>query len=73
MSILLRSLTDFCFLQVKKLIRYLDPNTHRKINFKDFCHGVFAIKGKKCTGYVNYVPRRHSREVAESCILPALL
>ncbi|XP_049416180.1 rab11 family-interacting protein 4A isoform X1 [Epinephelus fuscoguttatus] len=31
--------------KVKKLIRYLDPNTHRKINFKDFCHGVFAIKG----------------------------
>ncbi|XP_042361443.1 rab11 family-interacting protein 4A [Plectropomus leopardus] len=31
--------------KVKKLIRYLDPNTHGKINFKDFCHGVFAIKG----------------------------
>uniref|UniRef100_A0A667YVY2 RAB11 family interacting protein 4 (class II) a n=1 Tax=Myripristis murdjan TaxID=586833 RepID=A0A667YVY2_9TELE len=34
--------------EVKKLTRYLDPNAHGKINFKDFCHGVFAIKGKKC-------------------------
>uniref|UniRef100_A0A8C6UAL7 RAB11 family interacting protein 4 (class II) a n=1 Tax=Neogobius melanostomus TaxID=47308 RepID=A0A8C6UAL7_9GOBI len=24
----------------------LDPNAHGKINFKDFCHGVFAIKGE---------------------------
>ncbi|KAM8823914.1 rab11 family-interacting protein 4A [Synchiropus picturatus] len=31
--------------EVKKLTRYLDPNAHGKINFKDFCHGVFAIKG----------------------------
>lgn len=31
--------------QVKKLTRHLDPNSHGKINFKDFCHGVFAIKG----------------------------
>ncbi|XP_069033463.1 rab11 family-interacting protein 4A isoform X1 [Embiotoca jacksoni] len=31
--------------EVKKLTKYLDPNTHGKINFKDFCHGVFAIKG----------------------------
>ncbi|TKS92350.1 Rab11 family-interacting protein 4A [Collichthys lucidus] len=30
---------------VKKLTRYLDPNAHGRINFKDFCHGVFAIKG----------------------------
>uniref|UniRef100_A0A3B4VNI4 RAB11 family interacting protein 4 (class II) a n=1 Tax=Seriola dumerili TaxID=41447 RepID=A0A3B4VNI4_SERDU len=33
--------------EVKALTRYLDPNAHGKINFKDFCHGVFAIKGKK--------------------------
>uniref|UniRef100_A0AAQ5Y8V0 FIP-RBD domain-containing protein n=1 Tax=Amphiprion ocellaris TaxID=80972 RepID=A0AAQ5Y8V0_AMPOC len=33
--------------EVKKLTKYLDPNAHGKINFKDFCHGVFAIKGKK--------------------------
>uniref|UniRef100_A0A3B5AC44 Rab11 family-interacting protein 4A-like n=1 Tax=Stegastes partitus TaxID=144197 RepID=A0A3B5AC44_9TELE len=31
--------------EVKKLTKYLDPNAHGKINFKDFCHGVFAIKG----------------------------
>uniref|UniRef100_A0A672YX12 RAB11 family interacting protein 4 (class II) a n=1 Tax=Sphaeramia orbicularis TaxID=375764 RepID=A0A672YX12_9TELE len=31
--------------EVKKLTSYLDPNAHGKINFKDFCHGVFAIKG----------------------------
>ncbi|XP_034395953.1 rab11 family-interacting protein 4A isoform X2 [Cyclopterus lumpus] len=31
--------------EVKKLTRYLDPNAHGKVNFKDFCHGVFAIKG----------------------------
>ncbi|XP_020507266.1 rab11 family-interacting protein 4A isoform X1 [Labrus bergylta] len=31
--------------EVKKLTRYLDPNAHGRINFKDFCHGVFAIKG----------------------------
>ncbi|XP_039979924.1 rab11 family-interacting protein 4A [Xiphias gladius] len=31
--------------EVKALTSYLDPNAHGKINFKDFCHGVFAIKG----------------------------
>ncbi|XP_034567430.1 rab11 family-interacting protein 4A isoform X1 [Notolabrus celidotus] len=31
--------------EVKKLTRYLDPNAHGRINFKDFCHAVFAIKG----------------------------
>ncbi|XP_030646601.1 rab11 family-interacting protein 4A isoform X2 [Chanos chanos] len=31
--------------EVKKFAKYLDPNAHGKINFKDFCHGVFAIKG----------------------------
>lgn len=31
--------------EVKKLTSYLDPNADGKINFKDFCHGVFAIKG----------------------------
>uniref|UniRef100_A0AAX7TX54 Uncharacterized protein n=1 Tax=Astatotilapia calliptera TaxID=8154 RepID=A0AAX7TX54_ASTCA len=35
--------------EVKKLTRYLDPNAHGKINFKDFCHGVFAIKGETWT------------------------
>ncbi|KAF7647995.1 hypothetical protein LDENG_00163680, partial [Lucifuga dentata] len=32
-------------LNVKKLTSYLDPNAYGKINFKDFCHGVLAIKG----------------------------
>uniref|UniRef100_A0A8K9WMK6 RAB11 family interacting protein 4 (class II) a n=1 Tax=Oncorhynchus mykiss TaxID=8022 RepID=A0A8K9WMK6_ONCMY len=31
--------------EVKKLTKYLDPNSHGRINFKDFCYGVFAIKG----------------------------
>lgn len=47
--------TDCCLSQVKKLTRYLDPNAHGKINFKDFCHGVFAIKGRKCAVDVNDV------------------
>ncbi|KAM6193992.1 rab11 family-interacting protein 4 isoform 2-T2 [Sarcoramphus papa] len=31
--------------EVEKLAKYLDPNNLGRINFKDFCHGVFAIKG----------------------------
>ncbi|XP_075998810.1 rab11 family-interacting protein 4A [Genypterus blacodes] len=31
--------------EVKKLTSYLDPNAYGKVNFKDFCHGVLAIKG----------------------------
>uniref|UniRef100_A0A8C6U7H3 RAB11 family interacting protein 4 (class II) a n=1 Tax=Neogobius melanostomus TaxID=47308 RepID=A0A8C6U7H3_9GOBI len=31
--------------ELKRLSSLLDPNAHGKINFKDFCHGVFAIKG----------------------------
>ncbi|XP_056871683.1 rab11 family-interacting protein 4A isoform X1 [Takifugu flavidus] len=31
--------------EVKKLTKCLDPNAHGRINFKDFCHGVFAING----------------------------
>ncbi|MGH0162188.1 UNVERIFIED_CONTAM: hypothetical protein FKN15_042425 [Acipenser sinensis] len=30
---------------VQKLTKYLDPNELGQINFKDFCYGVFAIKG----------------------------
>ncbi|XP_055079531.1 rab11 family-interacting protein 4A [Periophthalmus magnuspinnatus] len=31
--------------EIKRLTSFLDPNAHGKINFRDFCHGVFAIKG----------------------------
>uniref|UniRef100_A0A8C5WMG7 RAB11 family interacting protein 4 n=1 Tax=Leptobrachium leishanense TaxID=445787 RepID=A0A8C5WMG7_9ANUR len=31
--------------EVEKLAKYLDPNDMGKINFKQFCHGVLAIKG----------------------------
>ncbi|KAL7850029.1 hypothetical protein SRHO_G00193780 [Serrasalmus rhombeus] len=31
--------------KVKKFAKFLDPDAHGRINFKDFCHGVFAIKG----------------------------
>ncbi|KAK2829176.1 hypothetical protein Q7C36_017166 [Tachysurus vachellii] len=31
--------------EMKKFAECLDPNANGKINFKDFCHGVFAIKG----------------------------
>uniref|UniRef100_A0A6Q2YD46 FIP-RBD domain-containing protein n=1 Tax=Esox lucius TaxID=8010 RepID=A0A6Q2YD46_ESOLU len=32
--------------EVKKLARCLDPDEQGMINFKGFCHGVLAIKGK---------------------------
>ncbi|KAM9843861.1 rab11 family-interacting protein 4A [Aulostomus maculatus] len=44
--------------EVKKLTRYLDPNAHGKINFKDFCHGVFAIKGCEEILKMDVGPRR---------------
>lgn len=31
---------------MKKLAKCLDPNAQVRINFKDFCHGVLAIKGR---------------------------
>ncbi|KAM6971879.1 rab11 family-interacting protein 4A-like [Aplochiton taeniatus] len=31
--------------EVKKLAKCLDPEAQGRINFKDFCHGVLAIKG----------------------------
>uniref|UniRef100_UPI003AAC4EC7 rab11 family-interacting protein 4B isoform X1 n=2 Tax=Centroberyx gerrardi TaxID=166262 RepID=UPI003AAC4EC7 len=31
--------------QVKKLAKCLDPHSHGRINFKDFCYGVLAMKG----------------------------
>ncbi|ERE67547.1 rab11 family-interacting protein 4 [Cricetulus griseus] len=30
---------------VEKLVKCLDPNDLGRINFKDFCRGVFAMKG----------------------------
>uniref|UniRef100_A0A8C4ZNK8 RAB11 family interacting protein 4 (class II) a n=1 Tax=Gadus morhua TaxID=8049 RepID=A0A8C4ZNK8_GADMO len=36
--------------EVKTLTKFLDPNAHGKINFKDFCHGVFAIKASAILG-----------------------
>lgn len=42
------------FFQVKKFAKYLDPNAHGRINFKDFCHGVFAIKGKRTVPLEQY-------------------
>uniref|UniRef100_A0A3B3DHW4 RAB11 family interacting protein 4 (class II) a n=1 Tax=Oryzias melastigma TaxID=30732 RepID=A0A3B3DHW4_ORYME len=47
--------------EVKKLTRHLYPNAHGKINFKDFCHAVFAIKG--CEGILKAAvgPRLVSR------------
>lgn len=38
------------FPQVEKLVKYLDPNDLGRINFKDFCRGVFAMKGKAFWG-----------------------
>uniref|UniRef100_A0A6Q2Z8H7 FIP-RBD domain-containing protein n=1 Tax=Esox lucius TaxID=8010 RepID=A0A6Q2Z8H7_ESOLU len=42
--------------QVKKLTKYLDPNAHGRINFKDFCYGVFAIKGSNWRQCVSSLP-----------------
>ncbi|KAG9466612.1 hypothetical protein GDO78_016356 [Eleutherodactylus coqui] len=33
--------------EVVKLVKYLDPHDLGRINFKDFCQGVLAIKGKQ--------------------------
>lgn len=38
------------FSQVEKLVKYLDPNDLGRINFKDFCRGVFAMKGEVIWG-----------------------
>jgi hypothetical protein len=38
------------FPQVEKLVKYLDPNDLGRINFKDFCRGVFAMKGEAIWG-----------------------
>ncbi|KAM8947665.1 rab11 family-interacting protein 4 isoform 2-T2 [Pelodytes ibericus] len=46
--------------EVEKLAKYLDPNASGKINFKQFCHGVLAIKG--CNELVNGVLGASSTE-----------
>lgn len=38
------------FPQVEKFVKYLDPNDLGRINFKDFCRGVFAMKGEAFWG-----------------------
>ncbi|ELK01816.1 Rab11 family-interacting protein 4 [Pteropus alecto] len=38
-------LADLKIREVEKLVKYLDPNDLGRINFKDFCRGVFAMKG----------------------------
>ncbi|XP_040047090.2 rab11 family-interacting protein 4A isoform X1 [Gasterosteus aculeatus] len=52
--------------EVKKLTRYLDPNAHGKINFKDFCHGVFAIKGCEEILKMAVGPRNQSNQSNQS-------
>ncbi|XP_045071904.1 rab11 family-interacting protein 4A-like isoform X2 [Coregonus clupeaformis] len=44
--------------EVKKLAKFLDPNAQGRINFKDFCHGVLAIKG--CEGILKTTLRARS-------------
>lgn len=39
--------------QVEKLVKYLDPNDLGRINFKDFCRGVFAMKGEVVWGVLS--------------------
>ncbi|KAM4717687.1 rab11 family-interacting protein 4A isoform 2-T2 [Anableps anableps] len=43
--------------EVKKLSKHLCPNAHGKINFRDFCHAVFAIKGFEELLKMAVVPR----------------
>jgi Rab11 family-interacting protein 3/4 len=38
------------FPKVEKLVKCLDPNDLGRINFKDFCRGVFAMKGEVLLG-----------------------
>lgn len=49
------------FPQVEKLVKYLDPNDLGRINFKDFCRGVFAMKGEIFLG-------RGSQGLPGSCL-----
>nr|XP_033818147.1 rab11 family-interacting protein 4A-like [Geotrypetes seraphini] len=56
--------------EVEKLAKYLDPHDLGKLNFKDFCHGVFAIKGceelfKDALGVENAGWPHYEREYTE--------
>lgn len=42
--------------QIKKFAECLDPNANGKISFKDFCHGVFAIKGNSVRLSLHFHP-----------------
>ncbi|XP_075705521.1 rab11 family-interacting protein 4-like [Rhinoderma darwinii] len=46
--------------EVEKLAKYLDPNDLGRINFKDFCQGVLAIK--RCDELLKGVLRVNSRK-----------
>uniref|UniRef100_A0A8D0EAR6 RAB11 family interacting protein 4 n=1 Tax=Salvator merianae TaxID=96440 RepID=A0A8D0EAR6_SALMN len=56
--------------EVEKCAKYLDPNDLGKISFKDFCHGVLAIKGceellKDALSVENLMPRHYESEYGD--------
>uniref|UniRef100_A0A1A7WZ89 RAB11 family interacting protein 4 (Class II) a n=1 Tax=Iconisemion striatum TaxID=60296 RepID=A0A1A7WZ89_9TELE len=54
--------------EVKKLTKHLCPNAHGKINFKEFCHAVFAIKGCEEILKMAVIPRppAHHQSVTDN-------
>ncbi|XP_043954994.1 rab11 family-interacting protein 4A [Gambusia affinis] len=48
--------------EVKKLTKHLCPNAHGKINFKEFCHAVFAIKGFEEILKMAVIPRSQTSQ-----------
>ncbi|XP_023666539.2 rab11 family-interacting protein 4A-like isoform X1 [Paramormyrops kingsleyae] len=53
--------------EVRRLSEYLDPGAQGKINFKSFCHGVFALKGceeilKSALGTLPVPPRPYETD-----------
>ncbi|XP_074544923.1 rab11 family-interacting protein 4B isoform X2 [Halichoeres trimaculatus] len=49
--------------QVKKLVKCLDCDSHGRISFKDFCCGVFTVKG-----YVGILKKKNGAQfITESC------
>ncbi|XP_042309587.1 rab11 family-interacting protein 4 isoform X2 [Sceloporus undulatus] len=56
--------------EVEKFAKCLDPNDLGKINFKDFCHGVFAMKGceellKDALSVESLGPQRYETEYVD--------